>query len=439
MKKKILIAICLIISLFIFLKYAKDNRIWPFGSSIAYKIPNSLKSFVYNLTEDKNKEIDTFVHNLKLSYYQIPEHNFLTTGGAIKQLDNKNILYVSENGEVYVFDLRKKKFIKNKDNLKEFNNIRDVEINNIKRKLSVVAIKEYDGNCGTINLINYDFELIENSIKLSNKETIWESEKKCNGFRSKISGSRVVTIGDDYYLSTGIFRGPIFSGIIPENFSQRMDSSFGKIIKINKKKEASIYALGFRNPQGLFKINNSEIIFGTDHSSNGGDRINLINKNNNYAWPCISYGKLYRAYSKNWQEDVKKGVYPVIKKINNDVIYPTLKELEDYCDENNIYTDPIYAFSRGKVGISQGIHYDNNYFKEFKDNIIVATLAGRSLFRFILNDKKDRIISSEQIYIGNRIRDLEVTNDGKLVALTDNGFLIYIEDNNKKLSDWRAK
>ena len=102
MKKKILIAICLIISLFIFLKYAKDNRIWPFGSSIAYKIPNSLKSFVYNLTEDKNKEIDTFVHNLKLSYYQIPEHNFLTTESiqdvvfqeTIGLFNNLNSLYI---------------------------------------------------------------------------------------------------------------------------------------------------------------------------------------------------------------------------------------------------------------------------------------------------------------------------------------------------------
>lgn len=432
-KKYILVAICLIISLFVFLKYAKDNRIWPFGSQIGYKIPNSLKSFVYKWTEDENKEIDTFLHNLKLSYYQIPKHNFLTTGGAIKQITNENILYISENGEVYLFDLRKKVFTQNKDNLKEFNNIRDIEINNIKKKLSVVAIKKYDGNCGTINLINYNFKLSENFIKLSNKETIWESEKKCNGFRSKISGSRVLEVGDDYYLSTGIFRGPILSGIIPENFSQKIDSSFGKIIKINKNKEASIYAMGFRNPQGLFKINNSEIIFGTDHSSNGGDEINLINKNNNYAWPCISYGKLYNSYLKNWEEDVKNGIYPVIKKINKDAIYPTLEELEDYCDENNSYTDPIYAFQRTKVGISQGIHYDKTYFKQFKDNIIVSTLAGRSLFRFVLNDNKNRIISSEQIYIGNRIRDLEVTIDGKLLALTDNGFLIYIENSNKKI------
>jgi glucose/arabinose dehydrogenase len=191
--------------------------------------------------------------------------------------------------------------------------------------------------------------------------------------------------------------------------------------------------MGFRNPQGLFKINNSEIIFGTDHSSNGGDEINLINKNNNYAWPCISYGKLYNSYLKNWEEDVKNGIYPVIKKINKYAIYPTLEELEDYCDENNSYTDQIYAFQRTKVGISQGIHYDKTYFKQFKDNIIVSTLAGRSLFRFVLNDNKNRIISSEQIYIGNRIRDLEVTIDGKLLALTDNGFLIYIENSNKKI------
>ena len=67
--KKILVIIIILISSLIYLKYAKDNYKWPFGSSIGYKIPNSFKSFIYKWTEDKNKEIDTFFHNLKLSYY----------------------------------------------------------------------------------------------------------------------------------------------------------------------------------------------------------------------------------------------------------------------------------------------------------------------------------------------------------------------------------
>ena len=423
-KKIITISILSIILVLIYIKIAKENRLWPFASQLSYKVPNSFKSLVYKFTQEKNKIIETFFYDLKISYYQIPGFNFLTQGGAIKRIDEKNILYINENGEIYLFDLIKKEFNRNKDQLNEFNNIRDIEINRTKKELNIVAIKEYENKCGTINLIKYNFELRENSIDLSNQKTIWESEQNCP-FRSKISGSRVLEIKDNYYLSTGMFQGPKYSGIIPENWSQKVDSSFGKIIKIDKNNKASIYAMGLRNPQGLFNIKNSEIIFGSDHGPNGGDEINLINKYNNYGWPCISYGKLYKPFSEQWN----KGIYPHIKKINKDNIYPTIKELKDYeCDENKKYTDPIYTFQRTKIGISQGIYYDDDYFKQFKKNLIVSSLSGRSLFRFVLNDKNNSIISSETIYVGNRIRDLDTTIDGKLIAITDDGFLIYIEN-----------
>ncbi len=433
-KYKIIISIIVLsIILFGYALYAKNKRLWPFGSSIGYLLPNEAKTFIYGLLEDKNKEIQTYFYNLKLSYYQIPESNFLTTGGAIKQIDKEKILHVNENGEIYLFNLIEKKLFKNKDKFNEFNNVRDIEINKKDKKLYIVAIKEYEQNCGSINLIKYDYEIINNSFKFYNNETIWESEKNCP-FRSKISGSRVIKIKDDFYVSTGIFMGPIFSGIRPENFSQKIKSSFGKIIKINKKKEATIFATGFRNPQGLFNIPNTNIIFGTDHGPNGGDEVNLIKKFNNYGWPCISYGKLYTKFSNKYNEGRD---FPHIKKIDEDVIYPTLKELEDYCDQNKEYTDPIYTLSKEKIGISQGIYYDKTHLKLFKDNLIVSSLSGRSLFRFVLDKNKSKVISSEQIYIGNRIRDIELLEDGRLFALTDNGFLIYIENNNKELSDFK--
>ncbi len=422
----------LLVFIFGYFLYAKDKRMWPFGSSISYMIPNSAKSLIYGFIQDKNKEIETYFYNLELSYYQIPNNNYLTTGGSIKQINTEKILYVSENGEIYLFDINKKKFFKNKNHFNEFNNVRDIEIDKSKKKFYIVAVKKDGKNCGSINLIKYDYDLIKNSINFYNKKTLWESEKNCS-FKSKLSGARVLKVKENFYVSTGIFVDPSYSGIIPENFSQDIKSSFGKIIKINNK-ESTIFATGFRNPQGLFNIKNTEIIFGTDHGPNGGDEVNYISKFHNYGWPCISYGKLYSKFS----DEYNKGRdFPHIKKLNNDVIYPTLKELEDFCDQNKFYSEPIYTFSREKIGISQGIHYDNDYFNQFKDNIIVSSLAGRTLFRFVLNQNKNEIISSEQIYIGNRIRDLEVTNDGKLLALTDNGFLIYIENSNKALSDFK--
>ena len=430
---KIVISILIIfIIIFGYTVYAKNKRLWPFGSSIGYLIPNKAKTFVYSILEKKNKEIESFFYNLKLSYYQIPEKNFRTTGGAIKQISEEKVIHVNENGETYLFDLIEKKFFKNKNKFNEYNNVRDIEVDIENKKFYIVAIKEYEKSCGSINLIEYDYELTDNSVKFFNNKTLWQSEKNCP-FRSKISGSRVLKIKDEFFVSTGIFMGPIFSGIRPENFSQKIDSSFGKIIKI-KNNESTIFATGFRNPQGLFNIPDTSIIFGTDHGPNGGDELNLIKKFNNYGWPCISYGKLYTKFSSKYNEGRE---FPHIKKLNQDVIYPTIQELDDYCDQNKDYTDPIYTLSKEKIGISQGIYYNEDHLKLFKGNLIVSSLSGRSLFRFVLDKNKSKIISSEQIYIGNRIRDLELLKNGKLLALTDNGFLINIEKGNSELLDFK--
>ena len=135
----------LLVFIFGYFLYAKDKRMWPFGSSISYMIPNSAKSLIYGFIQDKNKEIETYFYNLELSYYQIPNNNYLTTGGSIKQINTEKILYVSENGEIYLFDINKKKFFKNKNHFNEFNNVRDIEIDKSKKKFYIVAVKKRRG------------------------------------------------------------------------------------------------------------------------------------------------------------------------------------------------------------------------------------------------------------------------------------------------------
>ena len=68
----------------------------------------------------------------------------------------------------------------------------------------------------------------------------WGSIAQFNRANSDFSENRHTTtdlVGDNYYLSTGMFQGPNYAGIIPENWSQKVDSSFGKIIKIDKNKD----------------------------------------------------------------------------------------------------------------------------------------------------------------------------------------------------------
>ena len=220
--------------------------------------------------------------------------------------------------------------------------------------------------------------IFENKLSIIDEENenIWKSEENCK-FNSKTSGSRVEFKNNYFYVSTGIFQSPINSGIIVENWSQKTSSSFGKIIRIDYlKKTSEIFASGFRNPQGLFFVDNK--LFGTDHGPKGGDEINLIKYKSNYGWPCISYGILYS------------------KSTDDKNLYPNIEDIKD-CDlDKNLYTEPLYAFSNS-VALSQGIKYENNYFYNFENNIFVSSLKTKSLYRILLNMNSDRILQLEKI------------------------------------------
>ncbi len=63
-----------------------------------------------------------------------------------------------------------------------------------------------------------------------------------------------------------------------------------------------------------------------------------------------------------------------------------------------------------------------NYFDEYwKNNFLIASLYGNSLYRVKFDDKFNKILFSEKIYIGERIRDIKFYED--LIILTFEGGL----------------
>ena len=71
------------------------------------------------------------------------------------------------------------------------------------------------------------------------------------------------------------------------------------------------------------------------------------------------------------------------------------------------------------------IKLPNNFSAYWKDNFIVSSLNGSSLYRIKFNEGLNKIISYEKIYIGERVRDLKYNNHFKaiLLALEHNGQL----------------
>lgn len=86
--------------------------------------------------------------------------------------------------------------------------------------------------------------------------------------------------------------------------AQNLGSLHGKIIRINPDgavpadnpfvhtpgADPAIWALGFRDPQGIAIDPATGNVWATDHGPAGGDEVNLIERGHNYGWPVITYG-----------------------------------------------------------------------------------------------------------------------------------------------------
>ena len=113
--------------------------------------------------------------------------------------------------------------------------------------------------------------------------------------------------------------------------------------------------MGHRNPQGLIKLKNENILMSTEHGPKGGDEINLIDLNDkkiiNYGWPVSSYGNHY-------------GPDDLLKKRKYEV-YPLHKNHKDFG-----FKEPIKFYDES-YGISEIQQIKNNLF-------VVSTVCSSS-------------------------------------------------------------
>ena len=220
-------------------------------------------------------------------------------------------------------------------------------------------------------------------------------------FNAQASGGRMAIYNDNglekMLFTTGTF-------LINSNDAQDNESKLGKILLINlENAENKIFAKGFRNPQGLFVKNN--IILTSSHGPKGGDEINKILYDKNYGWPISSYGTEY-SYKKSDNFKYKKN------------------------HSNNGFEEPIFSFVPS-VGLSQIIDVNDNFNMKWKNNLLLTSLKGSSIFRLSMSEDYSRIISKERIIVNERIRDIVYDQDKR-------SFYLLLEDS-KSLSIIKSK
>ena len=181
---------------------------------------------------------------------------------------------------------------------------------------------------------------------------------------------------------------------------QDMKSPFGKILIFSDFEilngpanyhKFKIFSSGHRNPQAMLFLNNT--IYEIEHGPRGGDEFNIIKYKKNYGWPLYSFGVSYEGH---------KYTIPI---------------------DSNSYAKPIYFFLPS-IAPSDLILCPSEFASKFKPYtcLLMSTLKEKSLYILIL-DSSNRIIGTEKIDIGFRVREMFIL-DNKLCISTD-GFGIY--------------
>ena len=234
--------------------------------------------------------------------------------------------------------------------------------------------------------------------RLTQLETIFEPPADQATKKSIHFGSRLAFDGRGYlFFSIGDRGGPT----TPENLAQDLASVTGKIHRLKDDGkvpkdnpfvdqpgvEASIWAYGTRNAQGLVYDSASGRLWETEHGPRGGDELNLIRRGANLGWPIVTYGINYTG-----------------KPITEERRRPGM-------DDPVVVWTPVIAASGLEL-------YRGDKFPRWRGNLFAGGLVSQKLVRMELNGTE--VTKQEVLLEGSgRIRDVRTFADGLLYLVYD--------------------
>jgi aldose sugar dehydrogenase len=217
------------------------------------------------------------------------------------------------------------------------------------------------------------------------------------------TGGRLIQAHDGTLFITSTIPAGVGINSVDWPQPQQLDSSMGKVLRINADgsipkdnpfvaragAHPEIYALGFRDIQGIAIHPRTGALWTSEHGPRGGDEINKVEKGKNYGFPVIGYGREYSG-----------------KPINGD------KTAQEGMEQPVYFWTPDIA----PAGIA---FYTGSKFPAWQGDLFVAELVGRTVARLVLKD--DRVIAEERLLreLNVRIRGVNEGPDGALYVMTD--------------------
>ena len=242
-------------------------------------------------------------------------------------------------------------------------------------------------DCVEVVVENVNYDRINQKI---NRVKTWLVTKPCvpisavqhtsGRFAVIDSKSAYVTIGDLGYTQIS-------------NRKKRGD--LGSIFKVSST-SVSKFSQGHRNAQGILLYNGKDLL-AAEHGPRGGDELNLIKAGSDYGWPFVTYGQPYGS---------------------GDYVRPTKTGTHAGFVEPLKYWVP-------SIAPTELVQLPKSGWGDWSNQLVLGTLREQVLV-FMAIDERFVVTNTVNVDIGERIRDLEVLSTGELVATTDSGQLLVI-------------
>src|SRR5579872_1628828 len=243
--------------------------------------------------------------------------------------------------------------------------------------------------------------LVAASAKLSEDGTRLEDVKQL--LDAEGTGGRLIQAPDGRLLITSTPPGGVGDNAVDWPQPQQFDSDMGKILRINTDgsiprdnpfagrsgARPEIFALGFRDIQGVAINPRTGKLWTSEHGPRGGDEINAVDKGKNYGFPVIGYGRDYSGKPINGDKTAQAGL-----------------------------EQPIYFWTPDIAPAGIGF-YEGALFPAWKGDLFVSSMLGKAVVRLVLNG--DRVVAEERLLtdLNTRIRGVMEGPDGALYVLTD--------------------
>ena len=200
-----------------------------------------------------------------------------------------------------------------------------------------------------------------------------------------------------------------------------------------------IYAIGFRNPQGLV-FGPKGVLYVSDHGPNTDDELDVVRAGGNYGWPHVAGFRDDRAYEyANWSASTSTPCRGL--KFDPLVPPPSVPRVKESAWTDAAFVPPLATFftvaadydvrAFGTATIAPaGIDlYASTAIPGWANSALVTGMLGGAVYRVKLGASGDTAAGEALEYFrtANRYRDVLVSSDGRRIYVATDSFGITMD------------